>query len=60
MCVYVLPACRYMYHIHAILTKASKSVLDPLELELQMIVRCHVGMGIENRFATKAISVLRH
>jgi hypothetical protein len=49
-----------MYHIHAILTKASKSVLDPLELELQMIVRCHVGMGIENRFATKAISVLRH
>lgn len=42
----VLPSCMDVHHIHAEPMEArTKSVSDPLELELQMVVSNHVGAG---------------
>lgn len=34
-------ACMYVYHVHA--RGNERVALDPLDLELWMIVNCHVG-----------------
>jgi hypothetical protein len=36
-------ASMYIYATHALLVSEEKSTLDPLELELQIIVSCPVG-----------------
>lgn len=41
----ILPACMSAYHMCAGAQVNQKRVLDPLDLELQMVVRYHVGSG---------------
>lgn len=43
--LYVYFACIAVYHMHAVLQGGHKRPLDPLELELQMIVISHVWAG---------------
>ena len=45
--VYIFCVHEYMYvhHMYAIPMEASRGALDPLELELQEVVRFHVGAG---------------
>lgn len=38
-----MPACVYVYHVHAVTIEVWKKALDPLELELYMIVNNHVS-----------------
>lgn len=40
-----MPACIYVYHVHAWCLCISNRTLDPLELELKMFVSCHVYVG---------------
>ena len=40
-----LPECRYMYHRWAWYLWGWKRAMDPLELELQAIMRHNVGAG---------------
>ena len=42
MCMSVLPACMYVYHICVSHAHVSQKVLALLELELQMVARHHV------------------
>lgn len=42
MCVSVLRACMFVYHVHEVPTEAIM-VLDPLELEFHMVLSHHVG-----------------
>lgn len=50
MCVYILPACMSVHHIHA---WSLQSVS-----ELQTVVSCHGVLGIEPRSSESAASVL--
>lgn len=45
MCGGVLPACMYLYHVHVVppTPRNQKRVLDPVRLELPMIVSCRIG-----------------
>ena len=44
-CIWVfLPVFLSVHHIHAVHEEPEKSV-NPLELELQKVVSCHVGAG---------------
>jgi hypothetical protein len=40
MCMSALPECMFVHHVH--IYRGQKSALDPLELELLMVVRYHV------------------
>jgi hypothetical protein len=44
ICVDILLACMSVQHVHLALG-GQKRTSDPLRLELQMIVSCHVGAG---------------
>ena len=44
MCIGVLSAQMDMYHMSAV-PMETRRALDPLGLELQMVVSCHVGLG---------------
>lgn len=46
-CMGVLPAHMSMHSMHV---APAKKVLDPLELEFQKIVSCHVGAGDLNTY----------
>lgn len=43
----VLPTCMYVHMRLPGAHRSQKRVLDQLELELKMIVSCHVVLGIE-------------
>ena len=45
MCVRVLPASIYVYPVDVLRFRGQKRVLDPLELELNVIVSHHSGAG---------------
>ena len=45
MCMGVLPACMSVYHMYAEPKEAKDRVLDPLGLELDMVMSDHVGPG---------------
>ena len=45
MCKYILPACMFVYHMHA--QESQKTVSDALELELETVVRGYVGTGTQ-------------
>lgn len=52
----VLLICMYMYHMCAM--PRTERTPDPLELELQMVVNCHVVPGTQARSSTRADSAL--
>jgi hypothetical protein len=39
----VLPACMYMQHVCVLCPRRTEEGSDLLDLELQMVVSCHVG-----------------
>lgn len=43
-CMDVLPACMSMYHMYAV-SLEDRRVSDPLGLEIQTVVSCHVLAG---------------
>lgn len=43
MCVGILPACMPVPHVCAV-HRGPRRELDPLELELQRVLSCHVGV----------------
>lgn len=43
ICMTISPAFMYVYHVCA--CQGQKRVPDPLELEVQLVVSCHVGTG---------------
>lgn len=43
MCMYVLPACTYVYVCMPAAHRGQKRVLNPLVLDLQKVVSCYVG-----------------
>lgn len=47
-CAGVLPAHLSVHHVHKVPTKARKWCWIPLELELQSIMTCPVGSGIQS------------
>ena len=44
MGVGVLPVCMHMYHMHTWCHREAERALEPLELTLQMVVSCRVGV----------------
>lgn len=45
-CVSVLPTCAYVYNVHAWLSEEGKKKFsESLELELQLVVSCHMDSG---------------
>lgn len=56
-CIYtsVLPACMYVYHVHAEPVEAGRGV-DPLEMDLQMLSGVILMLGTESgSFARHAL-----
>lgn len=49
MCMDVLPSCMCVYHVHASTPppRGQERALDPLELELQMLVSHYASAGNE-------------
>jgi hypothetical protein len=45
MCMGVLTACMSVHHMKPGALRGQQRALDPLELELWMVARCHVGAG---------------
>lgn len=41
----VFPACVSVHYVHLVPAEARGGKSDPLELELQRITSCHVGVG---------------
>lgn len=41
----ILPACRYVYHMCAVPGGGKEKVLYLVEVDLQVVVSCHVGVG---------------
>lgn len=41
----VLPTCAYVYNMHAWLSEEGKKFSESLELELQLVVSCHMDAG---------------
>ena len=56
----ILSACMSMHHVCACVVPAEvRRKVDPLELELQTVVNCHMGDGTRTRESReKAVSVL--
>ena len=46
--------CMYMHHEHAGANGSQKRLLDLLKLELQVVVRSHVGTGHQTRSFVRA------
>lgn len=46
------------YRVRAVPIEARRGTLDPLEMELETLVSCHVGAGIESYSSGRAASVL--
>ena len=57
MCMSVLPACMYVYHICVSHAHVSQKVLALLELELQMVARHH---GVELRSFPRTARAVSH
>lgn len=53
------PACLSVYHMHPDAQRLD-AISDPLELELQMVVRCHVGDRIKPGSSGRTDSALNH
>lgn len=49
MCIGVLPACISVYHVCVWCPWSPEEGVDPLEVELQMLVSCFVVLGIIER-----------
>jgi hypothetical protein len=45
MCTGILPVCVSVYYMLVVPMETRKGVLDPLELEPQIVVSHHVGPG---------------
>lgn len=41
----ILPTCMCVYHLHAWCPQSTEEAVRPLELELQMVVSCHMNAG---------------
>ena len=51
-------ACMYVYHLCAWCQGVTYRVLDPLELEVQVVGSYPVGLGIKSRASERAANAL--
>ena len=58
MCMNVLPACMFLYHMYAGAHGGQKRALDPLELELQIILSAMWVSEIKPRSSARALIAL--
>lgn len=58
MCLSVLLLCMLVYYVRGF--GGQKRALDPLEQDLQMVVRSQVGMGIELKSFVRTPRALNH
>lgn len=58
MCMNVLPAYMFMYRLCTQCPSSSEGGVNPLVLELQMVVNHHVGTGNRSRVLSRAASFL--
>jgi hypothetical protein len=52
----VKPACLSVYHMQGWFLQNLKGALDPLDLELQLVVSCYVVVEIKTRSSGRAAS----
>jgi hypothetical protein len=60
MCMSVLSACMSVYYMHAQYLYGPERVSDISELELQLVVRHHVGPETQTRSSERAAGALNH
>lgn len=60
MCMSILLACMSLYHVYALRPLGQKRALYSLELELQMVVDCHVGVETEHQSSGREASPAEH
>jgi hypothetical protein len=56
--LYVLHVCISMHYVCCCCLQRPEGASDPLELELQMVVSCHMGPGKETQVFWERSSVL--